>query len=117
MAIRYVAVTAAGKDRTLVRRRHYERLAFLKRRITVASLLGFAALFGLAAQHSVKGSLGGKTGQSLSARSRPGAAPTTFFDEQADGFSFDDGGAGFSQSGFPQDGASPAPPVAQTSVS
>jgi hypothetical protein len=110
-------VASAGKDRALARRRHDARLVFLKRRITVASLLGFAALFGLAAQHSVKGSLDGKPRQSLPAQARQSAAPTTFFDEQADGFSFADPGTGFSSSGVPQGGASPAPPVAQTSVS
>jgi hypothetical protein len=97
------------QDRTRVRRQHYVRVASLKRRVAAASLLGFAAVFGLVAQHAVKGSSSARPGQSLSAHARPTTATTTFFDEQADGFAFGDAGA----SGFP----SAAPPVAQTSVS
>jgi hypothetical protein len=111
-------MAAPTADRTLIRRRHHARLDFLKRRVTVASVLGFAAVFGLAAQHGVGASSGGKRGHSRSARSSASvSAPTTFFDGQSDGFSFDKEGAGLSQSGFPQSDSSSVPPVAQTSVS
>lgn len=84
------------------RRRHDRRLALLRRRATVASALGFAAFLGLAAQHTV-----GSTKRAVKAAVAPPAtAPARYFDEQADGFAFDDGSA-----------APLSPPVAQTNVS
>ena len=101
----------AGQDshHDLVRRRHFARASLLKRRSAIASVLGFAALFGLAAQHTVKGSSSKATQPSAVTRAR--AASTTFFDQRSDGFAFADGqvgGAGLEPS---------SPPVTQTSVS
>ena len=80
----------------------------LKRRFAVASVLGFAALFGLAAQHTVASSAGSSSLPSSSAA----ATPTTFFDQRGDGFAFDDQGAGLDASAVPS-----PPPVTQSSVS
>lgn len=71
-------------------------------------MLGFAALFGLAAQHTVTGSSSANASDVPSARTA--AAPTTFFDEQGDDFAFGDQGSGGSA-------FSPAPPVTRSSVS
>ena len=100
----------AGQDphHDLVRRRHFARASLLKRRSAIASVLGFAALFGLAAQHSVKGASGASH---ASATTAARATPTTFFDQRSDGFAFADG-----QSGDASVLPSP-PPVTQTSVS
>ena len=82
-------------------------MSLLKRRSAIASVLGFAALFGLAAQHSVKGASGQSTLRSSTVRTH--AARTTFFDQRGGGFAFDD--QGFVGT------AVPPPPVTQTSVS
>jgi len=92
----------------------------MRRRAVLAAALSFAAFFGLAAQHAVGSS---------KRRPRPVSEPqavaakgsTTFFDQRADGYAFDDGAVGGSPSAGDQS-ASPAPaeqppPVAQTSVS
>ncbi len=99
----------SGQNYDLVRRRQFARVSLLKRRSAIASVLGFAALFGLAAQHTVKGSSSQSALPSPSAQTR--TTPTTFFDQRGDGFAFDDQGAGFVGS------AVPPPPVTQTSVS
>ena len=84
------------------RRRQEQRLGRLRRRAALASALGFAAFLALAAQHAV----GSNKGAARSPTSPPVAAPTTYFDQRADGFSFDDGSS-----------VPPPPPVAQTNVS
>ena len=87
---------------TTPRRRQEQRLGRLRRRAALASALGFAAFLALAAQHAV----GSNKGAATRPTSPPVAAPTTFFDQRADGFSFDDGSS-----------VPPPPPVAQTNVS
>jgi hypothetical protein len=101
----------AGQDshHELVRRRHFARASLLKRRSAIASVLGFAALFGLAAQHSVKGASSKATQASAVTPAR--TTTTTFFDQRSDGFAFADG-----QVGGASVESSP-PPVTQTSVS
>ena len=101
-------VAGSGHNDDLVRRRHFARASSLKRRSAIASVLGFAALFGLAAQHTVKGASTRGTSTLPSAPTR--ATPTTFFDQRTDGFSFDEEGSA-------TPGAVPPPPVTQTSVS
>lgn len=88
--------------RERAKRRHRERLGLLRQRAAIASVLGFAAFLGLAAQHAVGSS---KRSVSTAAPPRAGAS-STYFDERSDGFAFDDGSA-----------AAIPPPVAQTSVS
>lgn len=74
----------------------------LRRRAALASALGFVAFLGLAAQHAV-----GSTKRAVKAAvPQPAAAPARYFDQQGDGYAFDDGSA-----------APLPPPVAQTSVS
>lgn len=109
-----------------MRRRQSVRLDRLKRRIGAASVLSFAALFGLAAQHAV-GSVKHRT--ITAARTAPRTEPTKvrFFDEGGDGFAFADPTAPQpDQSQQPDQGQQSAapppppalpPPVAQTSVS
>ena len=97
-----------SQNHDLARRRQFARVSLLKRRSAIASVLGFAALFGLAAQHTVKGASAQSAPRSASVRTP--ATPTTFFDERGDGFAFDDQGSGFVGSPAP-------PPVTQTSVS
>jgi len=99
-------------DPTLVRERHLVRADRLKRGATAASLLGFAAFFGLAAQHVVRGA-SKSVRPAGSARQRAATArPTAYFDQQDNGFSFGD-----ATSGLTPDVGPSAPPVAQTSVS
>jgi hypothetical protein len=85
------------------RRRHEQRLGPLRRRSALAAALGFVAFLGLAAQHAV-----GSTKRAAKGPVPPSVAvPVRYFDQQADGFAFDDGSA-----------APPLPPpVAQTNVS
>lgn len=84
------------------RQRQRARLALLRRRAALASALGFAAFLGLAAQHAV-----GSTKRAVkTAAPQRAAASARYFDQQGDGFAFDDGLA-----------APLPPPVAQTSVS
>ena len=112
--VRSSGVAPSTADRAVVRRRQHSRVALLKRRTVFASLLGFAAFFGLAAGHAVKGAAGRR---SPVASSRASAqTPTTFFDQKASDFSFDDAGSEFAQPSVPQSQPS-APHVAQTSVS
>jgi len=94
----------------LTRRRHLARADHLKRRITIASVAGSAALFALAAQHVVRGASGAASGGARSDAAT--GAPRTFFDQGGGGFSFDDAAPTFSQ-----DLGSAPPPVAQSSVS
>lgn len=86
----------------------------MKRRAVFASILGFAAFFGLAAGHAVKGATGRKSAVGSSRASAQRS--TTFFDQSASDFSFDDQGSGFAQPSVPESQPS-SPPVAQTSVS
>jgi hypothetical protein len=91
--------------RNRTRRRQEHRLGLLRRRSALASALGFVAFLGLAAQHAV-----GSTKHPAKTPTSPRAAtPATYFDQQADGFAFDDG------SSAPP--PPPPPPVAQTNVS
>lgn len=106
-------MTTSPEGKSLVRRRHYARLALLKKRTTIASLLGFAALFGLVTQHAAKGSAAGAAAARHSSRSATGA--TSFFDAKAGGFAFDEGSGSIQSS--PTTTASQPPPVAQSSVS
>lgn len=106
-----MGVSDSTEDRTLFRRRRAARVSLLKRRITVASVLGFAAFFGLAAQHVVRAAPAGTAVETGAASVSAGAAHEGFFDEHEDGFSFDTG------AGSPESALPPAPPVAQTSVS
>ena len=88
--------------RERAKRRHRERLVVLRQRAAIASVLGFAAFLGLAAQHAV----GSSKRHATVAAAPPAATVTpTYFDQRADGFAFED--------------ASPAfpPAVAQTNVS
>jgi len=101
----------APEERVRTKRSSLARLDLLKRRITVVSVLGFGALFGLAAQHTVRSSShGGRASASRAAAS----APTSYFDEHGGGYSFDDSG---SQQSFSQNAEPQPPPVAQSSVS
>jgi hypothetical protein len=104
------AVAGSAPKHDLVRRRRFARASSLKRRSAIASTLGFAALFGLAAQHTVKGAptRGASPAPSRAAR----AVPTTFFDERTDGFSFGDAGSASAGSS-----TEAPPPITQTSVS
>jgi hypothetical protein len=88
-----------ARDQT--RRRQERRLGRLRRRAALGSALGFAAFLGLAAQHAV-----GSGKRAAAPTSPPVNRPAAYFDQQGDGFAFDDGSA-----------APPLPPVAQTNVS
>ena len=90
-------------SRSRTRPRHEQRLGLLRRRSALASALGFVAFLGLAAQHAV----GSARHHAPTGASPPAAGPVRYFDQQADGFAFDDGA-----SALP-----PPPPVAQTNVS
>jgi len=103
-------MVSSGQNPQLARRRQFARVSLLKRRFAIASVLGFAALFGLAAQHTVKGASAQSAPRSSSVRTP--ASPATFFDQRSDGFAFDDQGSGLVGSPVPA-----APPVTQTSVS
>jgi len=103
-------VAGNGQNHELARRRQFARVSLLKRRSAIASVLGFATLFGLAAQHTVKGALAQSPPRASSVRTP--ATPTTFFDQRNAGFAFDDQGSGVAGSPVPT-----APPVTQTSVS
>ena len=105
-------MASARADTTVARRRQRSRISLLKRRATAASILGFAAFLGLAAQHVVKGT--GSTSALSSVRLR---SHTTFFDQTTSDFSFDDQGFAHSQPSAPQVQPSSAPPVSQSSVS
>jgi hypothetical protein len=74
-----------------------------RRRAAVGSALGFAAFLGLVGQHAVGSS---KAAPPEAAPTRPIGTGARYFDEQTDGFAFDDGSA-----------APLPPPVAQTHVS
>jgi hypothetical protein len=73
----------------LVRKRNLARADRVKRRVTAASLLGFAALFGLAAQHVVRGATASAR-QTASTSRQASSAPTAYFDQSDAGFSFGD---------------------------
>jgi hypothetical protein len=94
-----------ARERT--KRRHEQRLGLLRRRSALVSALGFVAFLGLAAQHAV-----GSTKRAAKAPAAPRvAAPVTYFDQQSDGFAFDDGSTAAVAA------PPPPPPVAQTNVS
>ncbi len=109
-------MTTSSEGRALVRRRHYARLALLKKRTTIASVLGFAALFGLVTQHAVRGASGATTAHRSS---RSATRATSYFDATPSGFAFDEGSgsAPSSATTTPMTTAPQAPPVAQSSVS
>ena len=89
-----------ARDQT--RRSQTQRLGRLRRRAALGSALGFAAFLALVAQHAV-----GSSKRSAAASTAPRVTrPATYFDQQADGFAFDDGSS-----------APPLPPIAQTNVS
>ena len=111
-----VRVARSPENHALGRRRQEARIDLLKRRIGFASVVGFAAFFGLAAQHAVKSSSGGASNRSAASRSAAATTPTTFFDETSNGFSFGSEDAGTAPS-VQQNAVPPSPPVAQTSVS
>jgi hypothetical protein len=96
---------ASGADTTgRAKRRQAQRLVRARRRMAVGSALGFAAFLALVGQHAV-GSAKGAAAQTAPPP-RPAGGPTRYFDDQGDGFAFDDGSA-----------APLPPPVAQTNVS
>jgi len=101
----------AARDPHLAKQRQRLRADRLKRRLTLASVLGFAAFFGLAAQHVVRAS-SSATRQAERGTAGSEVRPTTFFDQQEDGFAFGNTGSTFSSDPQPA-----SPPVAQTSVS
>lgn len=106
-------MTTSPEGKALARRRHHARLAMLKKRTTIASVLGFAALLGLVTQHAVKGA-SGATATTAQRSSRSATRATSFFDAGAGGFAFDEGST--STESAPPAATSP-PPVAQSSVS
>lgn len=95
----------------LVRKRNLVRAERVKRRVTVASLLGFVAFFGLAAQHVVRGA-SASTRQTTPTGRQATSASTTYFDQSDSGFSFGDPVA----QAQPAVDAAPQP-MAQSSVS
>lgn len=105
-------VASRSGDPTLARKRHLARADRLKRRATAASVLGFVALFGLAAQHVVRGASASTRQVDASARRTAATSSTAFFDQQDSGFSFGD-----TASALPQEVAPASAPMAQTSVS
>ena len=90
------------RDHERTPRSHEHRLALLRRRAAAGSALGFAAFLALATQHAV----GSTKGAAMPPTPTPVAAPATYFDQQTDGFAFDDSSS-----------AAALPPVAQTNVS
>ena len=112
-------MTAPSGEHVPKRRRQLARLDLLKRRVTVASALGFAAVFGLAAQHAVKHATRTASGSGAT-RATASTAPTTYFDEGSSDFSFgsDEGAQSVPQGQASSAPAAPSsPPVAQSSVS
>lgn len=97
----------SSHTRDRARRRNDQRLGLLRRRVALASALGFATFVGLAAQHAV-----GSTKHATARAATPlhAADPTRYFDQQAGGYAFDDASAAGSAAPLP-------PPVAQTNVS
>ena len=98
--------TIQERTRTRTRRRNDVKVAFLRRRLAALSVTGFAAFFGLAAQHAV-----GSAKRHVAAVQPTRVVvrqPLTYFDERQDGYAFEDN--------VPA-AAPTAPPVAQTSVS
>ena len=109
--------TADVRNRT--RRRQETRIGALRQRLVVASTLGFAAFFGLAAHHAL-GSSKRRAAVIGQHQAVAPSTPTSFFDQRDDGYAFDDGTAAVSSAGDPSASPTPAdqaPPVAQTSVS
>jgi hypothetical protein len=107
-------VSAPSSDPTLVRKRTLARAERLKRRLTVASALGFAAFFALSAQHVLRGAAATKVkAGTATQRDALTGATTTYFDQNDDGFSFATPAADTTQPSF----SAPAQPMAQSSVS
>jgi hypothetical protein len=102
-------------QRSRKKRRHETRLGRLRRRVALASTLGFAAFFGLAAQHAV-GSSKRRAGAVVT-RAGAVAASAPFFDQRDDGFAFADSAASSDPSSPAPAAPQPPQPVAQTSVS
>jgi len=117
---------SAQRNDPAVRRRHLQlRISTLKRRVGLASVVGFGALLGLVAEHAV-GAHRNATSPAARGGGQTSAAPSRFFDAGGATYSFGDDtaqlptlGGGQSQSSpqpSPQS-SSPPPPVAQTSAS
>jgi hypothetical protein len=121
------SVTRQRLDPALRRRRLQLRISTLKRRVALASVLGFGALLGLVTEHAV-----GSQRHASVTTGRPAspatAGATSFFDASGPSYSFGDGegappplvadpGSSSSSSQAPQSQAAAPPPVAQTSVS
>ena len=105
--------TTPTSDPTVVRRRNLARAGLLKRRVTAASVLGFAAFFALAAQHVVRGASSSARHVQRAARQEAAGSTTSYFDQRDGGFSF-----ASPASGFAQQAPTPQPqPMAQSSVS
>jgi len=114
-------MSAQRHDHALRRRRLQIRISALKRRVGVASVVGFGALLGLVAEHAVGAQRHAAVAQPNGAPTAgaQSAAPTSFFDASGPSYSFDDGSAQLPADvgqGSPSS-SPPPPPVAQTSVS
>src|SRR5205085_234932 len=107
-----VAVVALRSDPT-ARRRLEVRVSMLKRRVGVASVLGFGALLGLVTQHAV-GSQKHKVVRASQSATSPLPA-TSFFDANGPGYSFDDSSDRAAQQGSATR-QSQQPPQAQQPV-
>jgi hypothetical protein len=102
---RALAMALRRHHRADRRQRIEMRVATLKRRFGIASVLGFGALFGLVTQHVV----GSQKHKGVGATSTTGAnrSAGSFFDANGPGYAFDDSGFRAPQ----QQGAqSPQPP-------
>ncbi len=92
----------------------------LKRRLGIASVLGFGALFGLVTQHAV-GSQKHKRAPAAQPAATRRTSASSFFDTHGSGYSFDDPSARGVQSAQPSASAPsqgpPPGPVAQSSGS
>jgi hypothetical protein len=99
-------------DPTLVRERQLVRAGRLKRRLTSASVLGFAAFFALAAQHVVRGASASTKQADPLARAATASNSASYFDQGSGNFSFGD-----PASALPSDVQAAPEPMAQSSVS
>jgi hypothetical protein len=107
---------SAERHDPAARRRYLQvRISTLKRRVGVASVLGFGVLLGLVAEHAVGAHRHASTVKVSGERTSN--SPSTFFDSGGATYSFDDSSAPPPPviGGQPQSSA--PPPVAQTSGS
>jgi len=105
-------MSTPAPDPALVRKRNFARAERLKRRFTAASMLGFVAFFGLAAQHVVRGASASTRPTDPATQRVAASSATTYFDQRDDGFSFATPASDFQQSAVPAQ-----QPMAQSSVS